>query len=89
MVWDQVEGELNLTERVMSRKRKRAEVVVETEDTDEMPQLPSPVTVVMPNEEGFDEYLKQMEDRYALDEDEWKDDGVDRGENDEVLGVLN
>ena len=76
VVWDQVEGELNLTERVMSRKRKRADVVVESGDTDEMPPLPSPVTVVMPNEEGFDEYLKQMEDRYALDEDEWKDDGA-------------
>ena len=87
VVWDQVEGELNLTERVMSRKRKRADVVVETGDTDEVPPLPSPVTVVMPNEEGFDDYLKQMEDRYALDEDEWKDDGADRGENGPMLEV--
>ena len=69
-VWDQADQEMQLSDKVMRRKRKRHGDKPDSSVT-EPPPLPSPDTVVLPNQEGFDDYLKTMSEKYALDSGSW------------------
>ena len=69
-VWDQADQEMQLSDKVMRRKRKRHGDKPDSSVT-EPPPLPSPDTVVLPNQEGFDDYLKTMSEKYALDSNSW------------------
>eukprot|EP00956_Cyclotella_meneghiniana_P010500 scaffold14615_cov65-Cyclotella_meneghiniana.AAC.16 len=70
-IWEQTDQEMQLSAKVMSRKRKR-DVVSDSGSSESMPpRIPSPDTVVLPNEEGFDEYLKRMNKKYALNDNGW------------------
>ena len=69
-IWDQADHEMELSAKVMRRKRKRNDDKSESSNS-AMPPLPSPDTVVLPNQDGFDDYLKTMSEKYALDSTSW------------------
>ena len=63
---------MQLSSKVMRRKRKRDGDKSSDDSNWAMPPpLPSPDTVVLPNQEGFDDYLKTMSEKYALDSTCW------------------
>ena len=70
-IWDQADQEMQLSAKVMRRKRKRYDENSDSGTSDVPPPLPSPDTIVLPNQDGFDDYLKTMSQKYALDSTSW------------------